>query len=96
MKIKIKDVELECTVDEFVKLYEAGILDDIFEQNNGTDIDEKVWEKLLEKQQDKNQHRGYDINVVPVYGCVAPNNINITQTDSTLGAIKIEPKMKDV
>ena len=48
MKIKIKEVEIECTVDEFKSLYEAGLLDDLF-SSDGASIDQVNWDKLLKQ-----------------------------------------------
>lgn len=83
MKIKIKEVEIECTVEEFKLLYGAGLLDDLF-SSDGASIDLDDWNKLLKKTTEKPNVDPWRDQAIMAYGCGMPRTYT-TPDNSTLG-----------
>ena len=82
MKVKIKDIEIECTVDEYEELVVRGLLGDepktIINTDTLTIQDDKSdnsqlddWMKLLKKYEPKKKDPWSDM-VVTAYGCEMP------------------------
>ena len=83
MKIKIKEIEIECTVEEFKSLYEAGMLDDLFSLEDAG-IDQDNWNNLLKKTTEKPNVDPWRDQAIMVYGCGMPKTYT-TSDNSTLG-----------
>lgn len=76
MKVKIKDIEIECTVDEYEELVKRNLLNDETEQkqdNGDLSIDLDDWLQRLIKQ-GPNKPDPWRYETVMCYGCEMPPN----------------------
>jgi hypothetical protein len=74
MKVKIKDIEIECTVDEYQELVKRNLLSDETEQkqdNGDLSIDDNDWLRKLIKQEPNKTDPWRDMTVM-CYGCQMP------------------------
>lgn len=77
MKVKIKDIEIECTVDEYQELVKRNLLSDETEQkqdNGDLSIDDNDWLQKLIKQGPNKPDPWRDMAVM-CYGCEMPSNV---------------------
>ena len=75
MKVKIKDIEIECTVDEYEELVKRNLLNGETEQKTGDlSIDDNDWLQKLIKQGPNKPDPWRDMTVM-CYGCEMPSNV---------------------
>lgn len=77
MKVKIKDIEIECTIDEYEELVKRNLLSDEAEQkqNDGNiSIDGNDWLQKLIKQWPNKSDPWRDMTVT-AYGCEMPSSL---------------------
>ena len=77
MKVKIKDIEIECTVDEYQELVKRNLLSDETEQKQDNDklsIDLDDWLQKLVKQGPNKPDPWRDMTVM-CYGCETPPSL---------------------
>lgn len=77
MKVKIKDIEIECTVDEYQELVKRNLLNGETEQKQNTgdlSIDDNDWLQKLIKQGPNKPDPWRDMTVM-CYGCQTPPSL---------------------
>lgn len=93
MKVKIKDIEIECTVDEYQELVKRNLLSDETEQkqdNGDLSIDDNDWLQKLIKQ-GPNKPDPWRQMTVSAYGCQTPPGLidPIAPINSSNGATSL-------
>ena len=90
MKVRLKDgLEIECTPEEFERLYNSGVIDKIsIEKSPVKDSDEANWDQLIQKKYPQDMYGPKKRNpwadqIVTAYGCYMADGTSMDVPQNT-------------